>query len=336
MPRLLRLATQYWQLKLLAVALAVLLWVVVSAEQVSTTWIDIRVQVQETDPEFQLIPESVPERVRVRFAGPGREFIDLAVRKPSLVLRIGEVEDTEQAFELVPSMVRLPAGLEVNAYDVDPAFARLRFRQLANLDLPVRISIDPADASEWTLAAPLRVTPARVRISGPADQMPDLRAVSTAPMQLPSREGPFETDVALDLSSVDGLEASARTVRVSGRIERVVPRRIVGVPISVGPGLRIAPNEAQVRLRGPRGAVEAITPDAFRVVLAIDSIPSQLPPGGRAVRLRIEGMDPRVQATVEPASVQLLPSVQVEEDAATDSTEAAEIVTPRPPEATAR
>src|SRR5215207_10155638 len=162
MPRLFRVATQNWQLKLLAVALAVLLWVVVSAEQVSTTWMDIPLRVQETDPDFQLITGSAPQRVRVRFAGPGREFIDLAVRQPSLVLRIGDVRDEEQAFELMPAMVRLPDGLEVSAYDVDPAFARLRFRRLANRELSIGIAIDTSQAREFTLVGPLRVTPPRV------------------------------------------------------------------------------------------------------------------------------------------------------------------------------
>ena len=308
MPRFLRLATQNWQLKLLAVALALFLWVVVSAEQVSTTWIDIPVSVQETDPDFQLIPSSVPQRVRVRFAGPGREFIDLAVRQPSLVLRIGEVEDVEQAFELTPSMVRLPDGLEVSAYDVDPAFARLRFVRLENRELTVGIAIDTARSREWTLTGPLRVTPSRVRISGPAESIPAVTRVSTVPLATPAREGPFDEEVALDLDHLPGVEVSARSVRVAGRVERVVTRRLPAVPVSVGPGIRIEPAEAAVQLRGGRSAVEGIAPDAFRVVLSLDSIPAQLPEGGLAVPLRVEGINPRVRATVEPGSVRLLPA----------------------------
>ena len=307
MPRLFRRATQNWQLKLLAVALAVLLWVVVSSEQVSTTWIDIPLRVQETDPNFQLIAGSVPERVRVRFAGPGREFIDLAVRQPSLVLRIGEVGDEEQAFELMPSMVRLPDGLEVSAYDVDPAFARLRFRRLANRELTIGIAIDTSRAREYTLVGPLRVTPPRVRITGPEASIPAVTRVSTLPLALPAREGPFDEEVPLDLSHLPGVEASARAVRVAGRVERVLTRLIPAVPVSVGPGVRIDHPEVAVQLRGGRSAVEAVSPEALRVVLSIDSIPPHLPEGGMPVPLRVEGIGPRVRATVEPASIRLVP-----------------------------
>ena len=316
MPAFLSLATRNWQLKLLAVALAVLLWVVVSAEQVSTTWIDIPLQVQETDPDFQLIPSSVPARVRVRFAGPGREFIDLAVRQPSLVLRIAEVQDTEQAFELVPSMVRLPDGLEVSAYDVDPAFARLRFRELARSELPVGVSIDTSRSTGWTLVGPLRITPPRVEVSGPVERVPGLRSVATVTMPIPAREGAFEEEVALDLEALRGLEISTRTVRVSGRSERVVMRRIPAVPISFGGGLRLAPEAVEVQLRGARSAVEAVAAETFRVVLAIDSIPVQVPPGGLAVPLRVEGLDGRIRASTAPATVHLLPAGEVADDSA--------------------
>jgi len=254
--------------------------------------------------------------VRVRFAGPGREFIDLAVRKPSLVLRIAEVQDTEQAFELVPSMVRLPDGLEVNAYDVDPAFARLRFRQLARREIPVGITIDTTRAAAWTLVGPLRVTPTRVRVSGPLDRVPALRSVATVAIPIPARDGAFDEEVALDLEPLRGLEISTRTVRVAGRSERVVTRRIPAVPVTFGGGLQLAPEAVEVHLRGGRSAVEAVAPEALRVVLAIDSIPGQVPPGGHAVPVRIEGVDGRIRASTSPATVHLLPAAGALADSA--------------------
>lgn len=308
MPRFVRLATQDWQLKLLAVALAVLLWVVVSAEQVSTTWIDVPFTVQESDPDFQLLAGSVPERVRVRVTGPGREFIDLAMRRPSVVLRVGEVRSDEQAFPLLPSMVRLPDGHEVSVQDIDPPFARLRFLRLASRELPVAVALDTS-AGEWTLVAPLRVTPSRVRVRGPAERVPSVASVSTMRLRLPPREGPFDEVVALDMGPLRGLEVSTPTVRVAGRSERLVSRRIGAVSVSIGPGLAISPTQVDVRLDGPRSAVESASPSALRVVLALDSIPSQIPPGGLPVRLRLEGVPPAVRATLDPSSVRLLPDL---------------------------
>ncbi|HEX6069011.1 MAG TPA: hypothetical protein VFZ18_04290, partial [Longimicrobiaceae bacterium] len=74
----LRALTENWQLKLLALALAVLLWVVVSAEQVTSQWIPVPLQINETDPDFELVSTDIPTEVDVRFTGSGRDLVDVA------------------------------------------------------------------------------------------------------------------------------------------------------------------------------------------------------------------------------------------------------------------
>jgi YbbR domain-containing protein len=307
MPRFLRLATQNWQLKLLAVALAVLLWVVVSAEQVTTHWISVPLVVQETDPSYRVDPGTAPRRVRVRFVGPGREFIDLAVRHPSVVLRLGEVSRPRQSFQLSPNMVRLPDGLEVSANDVDPSVVHLGFRRMAVRDLPVRVRVTDDPAGEWSLAGELRASPTHVRVTGAADRLTGIDSVATAPLAVPRVESSFQQVVPLDLTPLRGLTTSARNVRVEGRAERRLARIIPGVPVSVGQGIAIRPTAVDVAVRGGRSAVEPLKPGDFRVVLALDSIPSQLPAGGLSVPLRVEGLAPGVGVTLTPGSVRLFP-----------------------------
>ena len=307
MRRFLRGVTHNWQLKLLAVALAVLLWVVVSAEQPTSGWISLPFEVQETDPDFQLLDESVPSEVRVRFSGPGRAFIDLAVRRTPVLLRIGDVDDPEQVFEVGPGMVRLPAGSNLEAFDVEPAFVRLRFRQLATRELPVQLVARQPAGGEWTAVTPLRLRPGTVRVSGPAARVAEVSALRTAPITLPASEEAFERTVELDLTGLEGVELSASRVVLSGRLERVVERRLQGIPVSVGEGIAVRPTEVDVIVRGARSAVAAAASAPLRVVVAIDSIPGQVPPGGVPVPLRVNGLPPGARAVIAPATVQLLP-----------------------------
>jgi YbbR domain-containing protein len=307
MPRLLLSFARNWKLKLLAVALAVLLWVVVSAEQVTSTWIPLPVEVQVADPEFQVIAQSVPREVRVRFVGPGREFIDLAVRRPPLLLRIADVSNIAQDFNLTPAMVRVPDGLNVNALEVEPSTIRLQFRQLATREFAVELVTRGPDANGWVLGGPFQVSPARVRVAGPAELIARIDAIRTIPIQIPASEAPFQRNVPLDLSDLQGVELSAQSVLVTGRVERVVERRLTAIPVSVGAGVVIRPTEVDVVIRGPRSAVEAVGPGTFRVVLAIDGIPSQIPPAGVQVPLRVEGLSARVAARLSIDSVRLFP-----------------------------
>ncbi|MBV9772700.1 MAG: hypothetical protein JO040_02045 [Gemmatimonadetes bacterium] len=122
--------TQNWMLKLAALALAVLLWVVVSAEEVTTQWITVPIRLAARDSAYTVVAGPSPREVEVRFSGPGRELWELALTRPVLLLSIGEVERESQSYALGPGMVRVPAGVSaVTVLDVRPASAWVRFRR---------------------------------------------------------------------------------------------------------------------------------------------------------------------------------------------------------------
>lgn len=127
MRQLLRRATAHWKLKLAALALAILLWVVFTAEQVTTQWLPVPVEAVVRDPGYVLAGRPEPAVVRVRFRGPGRELWEVALRPPSLVLPVRDV-GTARSFVVEASMVDMPERARVTATDVRPAVVRLDLR----------------------------------------------------------------------------------------------------------------------------------------------------------------------------------------------------------------
>jgi YbbR domain-containing protein len=304
---LLRKLTQNWKLKLLAFALAILLWVVVSAEEVTSRWIDVPLQVRVTDPEYLLRAGVAPEEVSVRFSGPRRELVDLRFRRPPLVLNILDVEDERQVFTLQGRMVQVPTQLAVNVVDLQPSVVDLRFIRVDTRTFPVRVTLARELPEGWLLADTLTLRPARVRISGPDSRLNAIDTVRTLPITLPVADTAFELVAALDTSQFVGLRLSARRIEVAGRVDRVQERTYTSVPVSVGPGITIRPSTVDVRLRGPRRTVEQITPGELRVAIAIDSIPVRIPPEGLPVPLRVDRPRPGVQASIEPSGVRIYP-----------------------------
>ncbi len=116
-----------WQLKLAALALALMLWVVVSAEQTSSQWIPVPVEVVAGNPDHVGEPRSTPAEVSVRFTGPGREMWELVMRRPRLLLSVREVYTGERVYVVRPDMVRMPGGPGLEARDVRPSRVRVRF-----------------------------------------------------------------------------------------------------------------------------------------------------------------------------------------------------------------
>lgn len=302
----LRALTENWQLKLLALALAVLLWVVVSAEQVTSQWIPVPLQINETDPDFELVSTDIPTEVDVRFTGSGRDLVDVAIRKPPLVLSVSRVEGPSQEFQLQPSMVQMPSQLAVNAQEVRAPVVRLTFRRLAARTLPIQPVMAAEEASEWMLVDTLQVLPRQVELRGPAERVETVDAVRTLPFDLPAADSGFSTIVQIDTTNLRGIDLSVTQVRVSGRVDRVVQRRLVDVPISVGPGVVVRPAAVDVTVIGPRSVVEAVRAQEFRVVIAIDTIPSFIPLEGLSVPVRVEQVRRGLRTSVAPPAVRLL------------------------------
>jgi hypothetical protein len=125
--QLLRRATAHWKLKLAALALAILLWVVFSSEQVTTQWLPVPVDAVVRDPGYVLAGKPEPAVVRVRFRGPGRELWEVALRPPTLVLPVRDV-GAARSFVVEASMVDVPEPARVVATDVRPAVVRLDLR----------------------------------------------------------------------------------------------------------------------------------------------------------------------------------------------------------------
>lgn len=301
----LRWVTRNWQLKLAAFTLAILLWVVVSAEQITTQWISgVPVQVDLRDPDYVLTGRPVPREVEVRFAGPGRELWELALDRPVVVLPIGEVEGGEQVFVLDPRMVRVPNGPDaVRALDVRPSSVRIPVERLAAREVPVRLRLAPGFRDRYVLLDTPTVQPGYIRVTGPASRVSRIDALYTEPLVLDGADTAFSRVLRID--SVPRVRLSTGAVRVTGRVDRRVERILPRVPVAPVPGAEATPAQVEVRLQGPARLVRALDPAALRVAPVADSLPPAIPPEGVLVPLSVSGLPPGIGARVTPSRVRV-------------------------------
>jgi hypothetical protein len=182
-----------WELKLAALAMAVVLWAVASAEQDASWWLPVRVEAVVRDPGYELVGEPVPSTVRVRFAGPRHELWNLGLRPPALVMEVHEVGGSG-LYRLSPQMVRLPERLAadprlVRPEAVNPAVVRLDVRPLAGHPSGTRAGPVPAAESRGDTAyagarssLPIGPAAADSQIANPLDSahLPIVRRDSAA------------------------------------------------------------------------------------------------------------------------------------------------------------
>lgn len=301
----LRAITQNWQLKVAALALAVLLWVVVSAEQVTTQWIPVPVRVAPRNPEYVVTGGPIPLEVEVRFAGPGRELWELAIDRPVLVLPLNEVDEENQVFVLDPRMVRIPNGLSVTPLDVRPSSVRVLTQRVVSRDLPVRVRIARRSQERFVVLDTPQVTPMTVRVSGPASQVTRMDAVVTEPVDLGTADSLVTTRVSLDADSLGGLQVSAGVVEVAVRVDRIVERILPSIPVEPLDGVDIVPGRVDVRVQGPSRQVRALDPSGLTVSVLVDSIPPGASSAGAAAPVRVDGLPPGITARTVPVMVRV-------------------------------
>jgi YbbR domain-containing protein len=300
--------TANWRLKGAALGLALLLWAVISAEQVTTQWVPARVEVTVADPEYVLTGGPDPPEVQVRFTGPGRELWDLALDRPTLLLRVQNVGE-RRVFALDPRMVQVRGGLSVSAVDVRPPSVRLELQQLVSREVPVQPRIGPGSQARYVLQDEMEVIPTTVRISGPADRVQAIDSVRTVVFEVVPDDTIFGREVALDTAGLGGLSLSRERVSVRGRVDRRVERGLSDVPVAAPPGLAVRPRQVEVRLSGPERLVRAVFPAALRVTVQRDSIPAEVPLAGVEVPLVVEGLPSGVSARTNPARALVGPAV---------------------------
>jgi hypothetical protein len=131
--------TERLPLKFAALFFALLLWVIVSAEEPTDEWVAVR-SIVTVDSTFALA-DSVP-RVQAQVVGRGRELLKLYTTAPE-VRRAAPVEgDSVVTLELRPSDVDLPPGVDAHVRDVRPRLLRLHVRRLVGRTAHARDSLE--------------------------------------------------------------------------------------------------------------------------------------------------------------------------------------------------
>jgi hypothetical protein len=303
-----RLFTYNWRLKLAALGLAMLIWAVVSSEQVTSQWIPVRVDPVVRDPEYVLGGPTEPAEVRVQFTGPGRELWELALDRPTLVLPLGDVGD-RRAFPVDPSMLRIPSGLSVRVQDIRPAVVRVELQRLASRVVPVRARIGGRSLQRYVIGDDLEILPAEVRVTGPADRLAELQSVTTERFEVvPTTDSTFSRQVELDTAGLGGLSFSRAAVRVSGGLDIRAQRQLIDVQVYVPDGLVSVPDRVAVTVTGPQRLLNGVFSAGVRAVVPRDSLPAAIPPGGVEALLVFDGLPPGASARATPLRVRVAPA----------------------------
>jgi len=285
-----RTLLQNWPMKLLALGLAVLVWmyansVVIKKEKIEASF-DV---VHPKTVSVTMHPES--RTVTLYVSGPSAAIDDLPRRRIQIVYTIPDTDalrgDYTNKVPLDEKMVRnLPARVQVDRFD--PPDFEVTVRPLATMHFPVNPPQTVGKpAAGYEVGRREIIGTASVRVTGPAEVLKKMKesfkGVDPEPVHVTNRSASFidadqriHTTIQLDNTTTEQIRCDD-LVEVYVEIRRAHATHVVkGVPISVlaGPDLAreveiTSDNPIDLSVEGPPEVVGALTAEDFHAFIDV-------------------------------------------------------------------
>ena len=182
--------------RVIALAIAVLIWTMTSAErreQVLERPFDVPIAIVGT-PRNMIITSEIPEGVTVRLRGKESEIRAISSQELEAQLDLSGVQGGEVDLPIISQSINIPRGLEVVSIDPSKLTVRLESRQQKIVPIrpyPVGEIPDGYEVGEIT------VNPENALVSGPESIVKEVTEVVTERIILSGRTAPFRKPVGL-------------------------------------------------------------------------------------------------------------------------------------------
>ena len=185
----LRLVFHNFGWKLLALAIAVVLWALVASEPELSEFATVRLEYRNLPDDLEISSDPVSS-VSLELRGPSGELRGAGDGiQPAVVLDMSDVQPGERTFTIGASNVKLARG--VRLVRSIPSEVRFHFERRVVRFVPVVVRITGQGQNGYTVAHQ-SVTPDRLEIAGPSSRVARITAAVTDPVDLSSVVGTSE------------------------------------------------------------------------------------------------------------------------------------------------
>jgi YbbR domain-containing protein len=242
---------RHFGLKILSLALAALIWLLVSGEQVVERALRIPLEFTNLPAQLELVGEP-PTVVDVRVRGSSGALSRVATGELVAVLDLRTARPGQRLFHVTGTDVRAPFGVEV--VQISPSNVSIAFEPSATKTVPVLPGLEGEPADGY-VAGTVKSDPATVEVVGPRGAVARLTAAITEPVSIAGATGPVTDVVNIGLvdPSVRLVEPGSAEVFVN-IVGAPVEWAIAGIPVRQpeDASIEVSPAEVTVFVRGPR------------------------------------------------------------------------------------
>jgi YbbR domain-containing protein len=269
-----RIFIEDWSLKLLSLAIAIVLWLLVTGQNEPVT-AHVNVQLNFIRPQSLEISNDPPRTVDVMLTGSRNKLDDLTALDLVATVDISDQRAGERVLRLADkAQISLPQGIKVDGFQ--PSAIPIRLEPIMDRQVPVEPKLEgkPADGFEIYAVYPSKGS---VAVRGPASRVNALQKVMTESIWLAGHKESFTaTNLALDIPDpkVDLLEP---VVTVNVQIGEVRSEKsFSGVNVRIEDGRKVQPATTSVTVSGAKSLLDSLKAEDVKIVLVGQTLEPRL------------------------------------------------------------
>lgn len=261
-------------LKAMSLGLAVLLWMIVSGDEIVERGLRVPLELQQLPAGLELQGEA-PTVVDLRVRGPSDTLSRMGAGDIVAALDLRAARPGQRLFQLTPEQVRTPFGVEV--VQVAPASIALVFEKSATRRLPIVPAVEGEPAPGFVVGT-MAADPPTVEVIGPESAVEEAREAVTEPVSIAGAIAEVSDSVTVGLLDPALRVKGARlaTVRVQilpGPRERTVGDRPVRLRnLAVTLLAQAIPPTVDVVLHGSRERLNRVQVDAVNASVDLSNL----------------------------------------------------------------
>ena len=268
-------------LRILAVALAVGLWIFVNAgERGSVESLNVPISYASL-PSGMVIVNNPPTQVKIDVTGPRTLLSLLDPERLTLKVDLRSFAPGQSDFKIYPAMFNV--GRNTTVTSISPDQLSLDLDRTVTRDVPVHLAVQDKVAPGYAISS-VDINPASVTIVGPSRYVSPLTSVYTEPFDLKGLTS--ETNRSVEIVPPDpslGLSTGHVDVRIN--VAEAIADREIHSDVEVKDSdfkYRVVPKQATLTIRGPAIKLASLAPKGLAYVDA-----NGLAPGSHELQLQV-------------------------------------------------
>jgi len=288
-------------LKLLAVILAVLLWLTIAGEHVVERSVRVPLEFRNI-PDVLEIVGNTPDTVDVRVRGSSALLSRMQPGEIVAVLDLGSARAGSRLFHIRTDEVRAPFGVEVS--QVIPSTLALELEKSARRQVPI-VPATEGDPAPGFVIGRKTADPATVEIVGPESRVRQVTEATTEPVSIKDATSRVRDGVTAGVVDTSVRLVQPQVVQVTVDIWAApAERQIADVPVryrNAAPGVtaQLAPRFVHLSVRGAQDVLAPLQSDSIQAFVDLAGL------GAGRYNLRVQ-VDPTERfgvVAIDPAVV---------------------------------